>query len=83
VRIAVASIGETMNHVRYAWKRKYVNDEEHRDLVVLAKRAYGASTAWLAYLDSCPPDGPKRQTRKRNERLKQSNLENQEPDPEP
>jgi four helix bundle protein len=63
VRIAIGSLGETINHLRHAWKRKYITDEEHNDLVVLAKRARGASTAWLAYLDSCPPDGPDRRKR--------------------
>jgi four helix bundle protein len=63
VRIAIGSLGETMNHLRHAWKRKYITDEEHRDWVVLAKRARGASTSWLAYLDSCPPDGPEPKTK--------------------
>lgn len=60
VRIAIGSLGETINHLRHAWKRKYITDQEHRDFTILARRARGASTAWLAYLDSCPPDGPDR-----------------------
>jgi four helix bundle protein len=63
VRIAIGSLGETLNHLRHAWKHKYISDEEYGEMALLAKRARGASTAWLAYLDSCSPDGPDRSKR--------------------
>jgi hypothetical protein len=60
VRIAIGSLGETINHLGHARKQGYMPEDEWAELVVLAKRARGASTAWLAYLDSCPRDGPKK-----------------------
>ena len=57
VRIAIGSLGETMNHLRHALKHRYITDAEYEDLVRLAKRARGASIGWLAYLDSCPREG--------------------------
>ena len=80
VRIAIASIGETMNHLRHAWKRKYITDQEYEEWLVLAKRARGASTGWLAYLDSCPPDGPARHARCRPDTDSEPN---RAPNPEP
>src|SRR5690349_24784781 len=59
VRIAIGSLGETMNHLGHAHKQRYTTDEEHADLIRLAKRARGASTRYLRYLESCPPDGPR------------------------
>jgi four helix bundle protein len=60
VRIAIGSLGETMNHLGHARKQRYLSDHEFAELLRLAKRARGASTSWLAYLDSCPPDGPRK-----------------------
>jgi four helix bundle protein len=64
VRIAIGSLGETFNHLRHARKHNYISDVEYRDWTVLAKRARGASTRWLEYLESCPPDGPNREPKR-------------------
>jgi hypothetical protein len=72
VRIAIGSLGETINHLGHAGKQNYLSEEEARDLVTLAKRAKGASNAWLAYLESCPPDGPRRRTEARENRSNES-----------
>src|SRR5438094_2662125 len=58
VRIAIGSLGETMNHLGHAHKQHYMSNEEHAELTRLAKRAKGASTRYLNYLNSCPPNGP-------------------------
>ena len=58
VRIAIGSLGETINHLGHARKQHFISDAEADELVTLAKRAKGASSAWLAYLLTCPPDGP-------------------------
>ncbi len=47
-----------MNHLRHALKHLYIAEAEYQELIRLANRARGASTGWLAYLDSCPPNGP-------------------------
>ena len=60
VRIAIGSLGETINHLGHALKQQYLTGAEFAELIVLAKRARGAATRWLAYLDSCPADGPHR-----------------------
>jgi four helix bundle protein len=60
VRIALGSLGETTNHLRHAWKRHYITNEEYEAWTALASRAMRAATAYLAYLESCPPDGPTR-----------------------
>ena len=57
-RIALASIGETMNHLRHAWKHKYITKEEYDDWTALAHRAYKATNGWITYLKACPADGP-------------------------
>ncbi len=86
VRIAIASLDESLNHLLHARKQKYVTPQEHETLTVLAKRARGASTRYLNYLESCPPNGPKRKERPPNDNNEQENPEppvNPEPDPEP
>jgi four helix bundle protein len=57
-RIALGSIGETINHLRHAKKRKYITEQEYDEWTALASRAYKATTGWLTYLKSCPPEGP-------------------------
>jgi four helix bundle protein len=56
-RIALGSIGETINHLRHAHKRKYITDQEHEEWTALATRARKATIGWLTYLDSCPREG--------------------------
>ena len=53
-RIAIASLGETQNHLRDARDRDYLDEAEFSNLWLLSKRALGASIAWHTYLMSCP-----------------------------
>ena len=46
VRIAIGSLGETINHLGHARKQGYISEDEKAELVVLAKRARGASIRW-------------------------------------
>jgi four helix bundle protein len=68
VRIAIGSLGETMNHLRHARKRTYITSEEYEAWTELASRAMRAATAYLAYLESCPPDGPTRKDQRASTR---------------
>ena len=56
VRIALGSLGETMNHLGHARKQKYITADEYAVLCRLNRRAIGASKAYVKYLDSCPLD---------------------------
>jgi four helix bundle protein len=66
VRIAIGSLEETISHLGHARKQRYISESETTTLITLAKRARGASCAWLAYLDSCPPEGPKKSPQPRS-----------------
>jgi four helix bundle protein len=79
VRVAIASLQETMNHLGHARKQRYISQPELEALQTLAGRAKGASTRWLAYLENCPPDGPKR----RKEPRTNPEPRTSEPNPEP
>jgi four helix bundle protein len=59
-RIALGSLGETINHLRHARKQKYITEEECDDWTALASRALKATNGWLTYLNSCRPEGPAR-----------------------
>ena len=59
VRYALGSLGESMNHLRHAFKRGYISEDEYTDMSSLAKRAFGAATKWHQYLMKCPPNGPR------------------------
>jgi four helix bundle protein len=82
VRIAIASLEETINHLGHASKQRYISEGETTTLITLAKRARGACCAWLAYLDSCPPDGPKRSPKPRST-PSNGTSEAERPDPGP
>ncbi|HSP14315.1 MAG TPA: four helix bundle protein, partial [Thermoanaerobaculia bacterium] len=58
VRIAIGSLGEAMTHLRHALRHRYISELEYQGLMRLAKRAHGAATGLVLYLDSCPPDRP-------------------------
>jgi four helix bundle protein len=76
VRIARGSLGETMNHIQDAATKNYLTEAQSAELMVLVKRCLGATTKFLAYLESCTdPDEPHR--RKRSKRRRKN------PEPEP
>jgi four helix bundle protein len=77
VRIAIASLVETINHLGHASKQRFMSESETTVLITLAKRAKGASCAWLAYLERCPPKGPQKKPKAPPQ------PPNPEPDPEP
>jgi hypothetical protein len=89
VRIAVGSLGEMMNHLRHAKKRKYISADECAEWTTIAKRARGAANRWREYLESCPVDGPWRDkpagtaAGKPTHRPKSPMAEPEEPEPEP
>ena len=60
VRIAKGSLEETVNHLLKGKRRKYFAPDDFNKAFRLAKRAIGATTRYLLYLESCgkdPPDG--------------------------
>ena len=58
LRIALASLGETKNHLTHARKRRYIDAQEFETMWRLASRAIGAGKRLLEYLMTCPPDRP-------------------------
>ena len=66
VRIAKGSLSETITHLGTAHARRLITAEEHVDYVRLAKRAVGASTALICYLERARAPGLDRpKTRRR------------------
>ena len=61
VRIARGSLGEVRNQLMHAHARKYLNDEQFRDLSKLCRRAIGACRGLRLYLLSLPKDFDPRQ----------------------
>ena len=59
VRIATGSLSELLDHLKLATRRRLVSEEDARNLESLAKRARGASTKWVRYLEATPPSGPR------------------------
>jgi four helix bundle protein len=59
VRIALGSLGETDNHLRDAWKEKYIDEEEYLELAGLARRAIAASIGWHTHLTTCGRSPPR------------------------
>ena len=59
VTIARGSLTETINHLLDGYKRGHLSAEEKDDLLRLARRALGATSRYLRYLQSCkePPPG--------------------------
>ena len=58
VRIARGSLKETRNHLHDGVASGYFTSEDVRPLMLLLRRALGASTALLKYLDSCKGEAP-------------------------
>jgi four helix bundle protein len=70
VRWAKGSLGETNNHLLYGKRRKYFEQADLDAALSLCRRAIGASTRYLQYLESCegevpgqPPRHPQRRRR--------------------
>ena len=77
VRIAKGSLEETVNHLMKGKRRKYFAADDFNKAFRLAKRALGATTRYLLYLESCgkePPDPESNPTER---------TQNPEPEPEP
>jgi len=58
VRIALGSLGETVNHLHDGFTEKYIEEEEYRELDALARRALKTAIAWHNYLENCPDKPP-------------------------
>ena len=58
VRIAKGSLEETVNHLLKGKRRKYFPPDDFNKAFRLAKRALGATTRYLLYLESCGKDPP-------------------------
>lgn len=68
VRIAKSSLTETIVHLSRVAKKGIITKEECASLTTLARRARGATTQYLLYLESAPPPPPgKRKRRARSE----------------
>jgi four helix bundle protein len=65
VRIARGSLSETITHLGTANARRLITTEELTDFVRLAKRAIGASTALICYLERATEPGRDRPKRRR------------------
>jgi four helix bundle protein len=64
VRIAKASLSEFVDHMREAQACGYTTPAETAELIVLAKRARGAATGLVQYLERAkPPRGRARRPR--------------------
>ena len=61
VRISKGSLTEILEHMRDVVGLGLATEEEAREISSYARRARGAATGLIRYLDSCPPK-PKRRT---------------------
>jgi four helix bundle protein len=75
VRIAHGSLEETKDHLDAGLERKYLSEEEHREMCSLAHRALGASTRLIVYLDRAAEEWKKEGRRRPKPKA--------QPDPEP
>jgi four helix bundle protein len=57
-RIAKSSLTETHNHLGDGGDRKYWTAEDAAPLLVLAKRAIGATTGWIRHLETSKAPDP-------------------------
>ena len=58
VRIAKGSLSELLDHLKLAVRRGLVDPETAQSLDSLTRRARGACTGLIRYLESTDPDGP-------------------------
>lgn len=59
VRVAKGSLSELLDHLKLAARRRLVSESDARKLDSLARRARGACTKLLRYLESTDPSGPR------------------------
>ena len=64
VRMAKSSLSETIAHLDRARKKQLITKDECDQLTSLARRARGAATQYLIYLESAPPPPPGRRRQK-------------------
>ncbi|MDA1306255.1 MAG: four helix bundle protein [Acidobacteria bacterium] len=64
LRIARGSLLETGEHLRDARAAGWIDSKQEAELVRLRDRAVGATTRLIRYLDSKPPQGPTRPTKR-------------------
>ena len=89
VRIAKGSLSETIDHLGVARRRRLIGDVDGAKVISLARRARGACTGLVIYLESAkapdpPPPMPKPKRRTENEATADSGTLNPEPqNPEP
>ena len=77
MRIAKGELEETIDHLRKAIRERYVTESEGETMIILAKRAMGASIRFVRYLELNGEDW------KRNYRDRmQSDGESSEPSPQ-
>lgn len=83
VEIARGSLVETHHHLRDAYDRKYLSEDDFASLTTLANRSIGATTNFLRYLQTSKPrTGPETQAaRTKNPRTKAQNQGPQNPEP--
>ena len=72
VRIALGSLGETLNHLHDAFTEKYIDETEYQELRALAQRALKTGTGWHDYLDNCPDKPPPERRGRRRRSDKES-----------
>ncbi len=58
VRIAKGSLSELLDHLTVAVRRQLVSEPDAQNLESLTRRARGACTGLILYLESADPDGP-------------------------
>jgi four helix bundle protein len=87
VRIALGSLTETIGHLGRALRRQLISAQEHAELVSLARRARGASTRYVVYLQTAKaPHLGQKQKRRANRKGKRrgkgpKNGQEQRPNP--
>ena len=67
VRVAKGSLTEVMEHIRRVRAKRYATAEECGNILYLARRARGAVTGYVRYLESAPsPEPPSAPRRRRS-----------------
>lgn len=86
VRWAKASLDETQNHLLHGDKEQYFTRQDFDKAWKLSKRALGATTRYLQYLERCGrniPGQPPRDGKRRNDPPKEDGNNPESPNPEP
>ena len=83
VRIARGSLGEVRNQLMHAHARRYLKDEQFRELSRLCRRAIGASRGLRLYLLSLPKDFDPRQSKASPSKVADRPCEREPVEPEP